>query len=153
MRIPAYVMCACMCMCVREHVHACVRTCVRACGPTCTIHIRFALNLHLCKRADERASFILSSVIRLIPRCRRTKLRLRSHRAAHRREQSQTLPFFRSARNEKVTVCVFSISFMAERNVNCSPLPLNCSLVVLITVLIDAEIELLPRAIEGENQR
>ena len=139
----------CQCVCVCAYVHACVRA--RLSAPY-TIH--FALNLHSCKRPEERAprSFC-PFVIRLILRWRRTKLGLRL--ASLRTQASQTLPLLspRPAQWRKVTVCAFSISFMAEGNVNCAPLPLNCSLVVLITVLIDAEIELLPRAIEGANQR
>ena len=45
------------------------------------------------------------------------------------------------------------VPFMTGRDVNCVPLPLNCLLVVLITVLIDAEIKLLPRASGGEWTR
>jgi len=41
---------------------------------------------------------------------------------------------------------------MMRKDVNCVPLPLNCLLVVLITVLIDAEIKLLPWARKGVNQ-
>lgn len=41
---------------------------------------------------------------------------------------------------------------MMGRDVNCVALPLNCLLVVLITVLIDAEIKLLPQARRGEKE-
>lgn len=41
---------------------------------------------------------------------------------------------------------------MMGKDVNCAPLPLNCLLVVLITVLIDAEMKLLPQARKGANQ-
>lgn len=40
---------------------------------------------------------------------------------------------------------------MMGKDVNCVPLPLNCLLVALITVLIDAEIKLLPRARKGSE--
>lgn len=42
---------------------------------------------------------------------------------------------------------------MMGKDVNCVPLPLNCLLVVLITVLIDAEIKLLPQARGRERTR
>lgn len=41
---------------------------------------------------------------------------------------------------------------MMRKDANCVPLPLNCLLVVLITVLIDAEIKLLPQARNRVNQ-
>lgn len=47
---------------------------------------------------------------------------------------------------------MLSISFIMGKDVNCVPLLLNCLLVVLITVLIDAEIKLLPQAQRGANQ-
>lgn len=40
---------------------------------------------------------------------------------------------------------------MMRKDVNCVPLPLNCLPVVLITVLIDAEIKLLPQARKGSE--
>lgn len=41
---------------------------------------------------------------------------------------------------------------MTGKDVNCVALPLNCLLVVVITVLIDAEIKLLPQARKGAEE-